>query len=69
MGERRGIFNVLVRKPQGKKPFGRTRCRWEHNIKMDLLEVGCGGLDWIALAQNRTRWRALANSVMNLRVP
>jgi hypothetical protein len=66
-GERRGVYWVLVRKTVGKRPLGRPRCRWEDNIKMDLQEVGCGGTDWIALAQNRDRWRALVNAVMNLR--
>jgi hypothetical protein len=58
-----------VRKPEGKRPLGRQRCRWEDNIKMDLQEVGCEGMDWIELAQDRNRWRALVNAVMNLRVP
>jgi len=69
LGDRRGVFKVLVGKHEGKKPFRRPRCRWEDNIKMDLQEVGCGDLDWIALAQDRDRWRALANAVINLRVP
>jgi len=63
------VYRVLVRKTEGKSPLGRPRCRWEDNIKMDLQEVGCGGMDWIELAQDRDRWRALANVVMNLRVP
>jgi hypothetical protein len=67
-GERRGGYRVLVRKPEGKRPNGRPRHRWEDNIKMDLQEVGCGGTDWIELAQDRDRW-ALVNSVMNFRVP
>ena len=56
-------------KPEGKRPLGRPRRRWEDNIKMDLKEVGCGGVDWIELAQDRDRWRALVKAVMNLRVP
>jgi len=68
MGERRGAYRVLVGKPEGKRPLGRPRHRWEDNIKMDLQEVECGGVDWIELAQNRNRWRALVNAVMNLRV-
>ena len=67
MGERRGVYGVLVGKPEGKRPFGRLRCRWEDNIKMDLQEVGCGGMDRIELAQDR--WQALVNAVMNLQVP
>jgi hypothetical protein len=66
MGKWRDVFKVLVGKPEGEKPFGMSRCRWEDNIEMDLQEVGCGGFDWIALAQDRDRWRALANAVMNL---
>ena len=69
MGERRGVYRVLVGKPEGKRPLGRPRRRWEDNIKMDLYEVGCGGVDWIDMAQDRDRWRALVNAVMNLRVP
>jgi hypothetical protein len=69
MGEGRGMYRVLVGKPEGKKPLGRPRRRWEDNIKMDLREVGCGGMDWIGLAQDRDRWQALVNAVMNLRVP
>jgi len=60
---------VLVGKPEGKRPFGRPRHRWEDSIKMDLQEVGCGGMDWIRLAQDRDRWRALVNVVINLQVP
>ena len=60
---------VLVGKPEAKRPFGRPRLRWEDNIKMDLQEVGCVGMDWIELAQDRSRWQALVNAVMNKRVP
>jgi hypothetical protein len=60
---------VPVGKPDGKRPLGRTRRRWEDNIKVDLEEVECGGMDWIKLAQDRDRWRAVVNAVMNLRVP
>ena len=69
MGERRGEYKVMVGKPEGKRPLGRTRCRWEGNIKMDLQEVGCGGVDWTELVQDRDRWRALVNAVMNIQVP
>ena len=68
MGERRGLHRVLVGKSEGKRPLGKPRRRWEDNIKMDLQEVGGGG-DWMELAQDRNRWRALVNTVMNLRVP
>jgi len=68
-GERRGIYRVLVGKPEGKRPLGRPRRRWEDNIKMDLQEVGCGGIDLIEMAQDRGRWQAFVNAVMNLRVP
>jgi len=68
MGERRDVYRVLVGKPEGKRPLGRPRHRWEDDIKMDLQEVGCGGRDWIKLAQDRDRWRALLNAVMNLPV-
>jgi len=68
MGERRGVYSVLVGKPERKRPFGRPRHRWEGNIKMDLQDVGCGGIDWIDLARDRDRWRALVNAVMSLRV-
>jgi len=68
MGEGRGVYRVLVEKLKGKRPLGRPRRRWEDNIKMDLQEVGCGGMDWIELAQDRDRLRALVNAVMNLRV-
>jgi len=69
MGERRGVYRSLVGKPEGKRPLGSPRRRWEDNIKMDLQEIGCGGLEWIELVQDRDRWRALVNAVMNLRVP
>ena len=63
------MYRVLVGKPGGKRLLGRPRRRWEENIKMNFQEVGCGGMDWIELAQVRDRWRALVNAVMNLRVP
>ena len=69
MGEGKGVYRVLVGKPEGKKPLGRPRCRWENNSKMDLQEVGCGVMDWIELAQSRHRWPALVNAVMKLGVP
>ena len=69
MGEGRGVHRVLVGKPEGKRPLGRPRRRWEDNIKMDLQELGFGSVDWIDLAEDRDRWRALVNAVMNLRVP
>jgi len=68
-GECRGVYRVLVGKPEGKRPLVNTRRRWEDNIKMDLQEERCGGVDWIDVAQDRDRWRALVNTVMNLRVP
>ena len=69
MGEGRGVYRVLVGKPEGKRPLGRPRRRWEDNIRMDLHEVGLGYEDWIGLAQDRDRWRALVSAVRNLRVP
>jgi len=69
MGERRGVYRVLVGKPDGKTPLGSPRRRWEDNIKMDIQDVGCRGMDWIELAQDRDRWRALVNAVMKLPVP
>jgi hypothetical protein len=68
IGQERGVYRVLVRKPEGKRQLGRHRRRWEDNIRMDLQEVGCRGMDWIGLAQSRDRWRAIVNAVMNLRV-
>jgi hypothetical protein len=69
MGERRGAYRTLVGKPEGRRPLGRLRRRWEDSIKIDLREVGCGGIDWIDLAQDRDRRRALVYTVMNIRVP
>jgi len=69
MGHSRDVYRDLVGKPEGKSPLGRPRCRWKDNIKMNLQEVGCVGMDWIDLAQDRERWRALVNAVANLRVP
>jgi len=69
MGDRRGVYRVLVGKPERKRPLGRLRRRWKDNIKMGIQGVGCGGMDWIDLAQDRDGWRALVNAVMNLGVP
>ena len=69
MREKRGVYRVLVEKPEGNRPLGRLRRRWEDNIKMDIQEVECGSMDWIEVAQDRDRWRALMNATMNLRVP
>jgi hypothetical protein len=69
MGEMSGAYRALVGKPEGRRALERPRRRWEDNIKMDLLEVRWGDLDWISLAQDRDRWRTLVNAVMNLRVP
>jgi len=68
MGEGRGVYRVLVGKPEGRRPLGRPRRKWEGNIKMEIQEVGCWGMDWIRLAQDTDRWRALVNALMNLRV-
>jgi hypothetical protein len=67
-GEERGVYRVLVGKREERRPLGRLRPRWEDNIRMDLQEVGCGGMDWIRLAQNRDGWRTLVNVIMNYRV-
>jgi hypothetical protein len=69
MGEGRGVYRVLVGKPERKRPFGRTRRRWDDSVKMDLQEMGRGGMDWIELAQDRDRLRVLVTAVMNHRVP
>ena len=69
MGERKGVYRVLVGKPERMRPLGRPRRRWKDNINMDLQEVGCGGMVWIELVQDRDRWRALVNAVRNLRFP
>jgi len=69
MGERGGVYRVLVGKPEGKRALGRPRRRWEDNIEMNLQEVGCGDMDWSELAHDRDRWRAVVNAVMNLLVP
>ena len=69
MGDRRDVYRILVGKAEGKRPLGRPRRRWENNIKMDLQEMGCGGMDWIDLTQDRNRWRTFVNAVMNIRVP
>jgi len=69
MGERGSVYRTLVGKPEGKRPFGRPRLRWEDNIMMGIQEVGYGAMDWIELAQDRDRWRAVVNAVMNFRIP
>jgi hypothetical protein len=69
MGERRGINRVLVGKPEGKRPLGRPTHEWEDNMRMDLQEMSCGGMDWIKMAQDMDRWRAFVNAVTNLQVP
>jgi transposase len=68
-GERTGVYRVLVGRPEGKRPLGRPRRRWEDNIKMDLREIGVDGANWIQLVQDRVQWRTCVNTVMNLRVP
>jgi len=69
MGEERGVYRVLLGRPEGKRPLGRPRHRWVDNIRTDLQEVGCGYMDWIGLGQDRDRWRRFVSAVMNLRVP
>jgi hypothetical protein len=69
MGEKRNVYGILVGKPEGKRPLGRPRCRWVDKIKIDLREIGWDGMDWNDLVQDRDQWRALVNTVMNLRVP
>jgi hypothetical protein len=69
MGEKRSAYRLLAEKPEGKRSLGRPRCRWVDNIKINLGEIVWSGVDWIGLAQDRDKWRALVNSVMNLRVP
>jgi hypothetical protein len=68
MGEERKVYKVLVRKPEGKRPLGRPRHRWEDGIRINLGEIGWGGVDWIRLAQDRDRWQAVVSAVLNLRV-
>jgi hypothetical protein len=69
MGEGRGVYRILVGRPEGKSPLGRPRRRWEYKIKMDLREIRIDGANWIQLAQDRVQWRAFVNTVMNFRVP
>jgi hypothetical protein len=69
MGEKRNAYRILVGKPDGKRPLGRSRRRWVDNIKIDLREIGWAGMNWIDLARDRNQWRALVNTVMNFRVP
>jgi hypothetical protein len=69
MGEKRGVYRVLVEKPEGKRPLGKPRRRWEDNIKIDFHKAGCGAMDWIELAEDRDRCRTILNAVVNLRVP
>jgi hypothetical protein len=68
MGVERGVYRVVVGKPEGKRPLGKPRCRWVDIIRMDLQDLGCGYMDWIELAQDRDRWRTVVSAVMNLRV-
>jgi hypothetical protein len=69
MGKKKNAYRIVVGKPEGKRPLGRPRCKWEDNIKMDLREKGWGGMDWIDLAQDRDQWRAFVKAVINFRVP
>jgi hypothetical protein len=69
LGEERGAYRILVGRPEGRRQLWRPRRRWEDNIKMEIREVGCGGMNWIELAQDRDRWRDIVNAVINLRVP
>ena len=69
MGEEKGVYRILVGKPEGRRPLGRSRRRWVDNIRMDLQEVGCGYIDWIGLAHDRESWRTFGSAVMNFRVP
>jgi len=69
MGEERGVYRVLVGKPEGRSPLERPRCTWEDNIRMDFQEVGCGYMDWIGQVQDRDSWQTLVSPVMNLQVP
>jgi hypothetical protein len=69
MGEGRGVYRVLVGRPDCKRPLGKPRCRWEDNIKLDLREIGIDGANWIRLGQGKVQWRAFVNTVLSLRVP
>jgi hypothetical protein len=69
MGEKRNAYRILVGKPQGKKPLGRPRCRWVGNIEIDIREIGWDSMDWLDLVQDSDQWRALVNTVINLRIP